>query len=341
VIRRTPYRWGMHMSATGAGLRPFDHHAFFSTWHLHPWWLLVGLALLGGYAFAARRAAAHGRPVPSWRVACFAVGVGLLELTLASAIDAYAMAIFWMHMIEHLLLIMIVPALLVLGHPLSTIRDALPEGPRERYVAFLVSKPIGFLTDPLLGIVVYGAVIVGTHLTGFMDQMAMHEGLMTLEQVLYLVAGVWLLLPLVGHEPLRWNVPYVLRLALLLVAMVPDTVVGIVLMQTNSDPFPTMMAMHPAWSPDPVHDTNIGGALMWAAGDGLMMATAIGVVIAMIVDRDESRKGFGAWLEGARQQALVHHVEKDGQDQVAVDIDPDGEDALAAYNRMLGRLSGD
>lgn len=329
------------MDAMGAGLRPYGQHALFSTWTFQPWWLLAGVVILGAYAVLVRRAAAHGRAMPAWRIACFTAGIVLLEITLGSAIDAYAMAIFWMHMVEHLLLIMVVPALLVLGHPLTAVRDGLSEPRRARFEAFLTSRPVGFLTDPIVGIIVYGVVIIGTHLTGFMDQMAVHAPLMTLEQILYVVAGCWLLLPLIGHEPLRWDVPYVLRLALLLIAMVPDTVVGIVLMQTNSDPFPVMMGMHPAWSPAPVHDANIAGALMWAAGDGLMMFIAVGVVVAMIVDRNESRKGFGSWLEGARQQAFVHHVGKDGQDEVAADIDPDGEDALAAYNRMLGRLSGD
>ena len=332
---------GSHM---GLDLPPYDRHALVHTWAFQPGWLLAGLVLLGGYLYLARRAATNGRPLPGWRIGCWVFGVVLLELTLASAIDAYAMALFWMHMVEHLMLIMVVPIFLVLGHPITLIRNALPAERGERFEALVKSRTIGFLTDPLVGLVVYGTVIIATHLTGFMDQMAMHAWLMTFEQILYLIAGYWLLLPLLGHEPLRWDVPYMLRLALVLIAMVPDTVVGLVLLQTNDDPFPVMLGMHPAWAPSPVHDANIAGGLMWAAGDGLMMCIGIAVLVAMISDRDASRRNFGDWLEGARRQTMVDHVNRTdqaGDDQMADDIDPDGDDALAAYNRMLGRLNNE
>ena len=49
----------------------------------------------------------------------------------------------------------------------------------------------------------------------------------------------------------------------------------------------------------------------------------------------------GPVLEG-RRQALIDHVSmSDAADEVAADIDPDGDEALAAYNRMLGRLNND
>jgi len=320
---------------------PYGAHALFTTWSAHPGWLIGGVLLLGGYCWAVRRAARNGRPLPVWRVASFVFGVVLLEVTIASAIDAYAMYLFWMHMVEHLVLIMVVPVFLVLGHPLTAIHDALRPPARERFAAVLQSRPIGVLTDPLVGLLVYTIVIITTHLTGFMDQMAMHGWVMTFEQVLYVVAGCWLFMPLLAYEPLRRNVPYLLRIAVLFLAMVPDAVVGIVLLQTNDDLFPMMMSMHPSWAPDPVRDTNTAGALMWAAGDGLMMFIAVGVVIAMISDQDQSRQGFGTWLEGARRRTLVQHVNLAGAEEAprTDDFDPDGDEALAAYNRMLGRLN--
>jgi len=123
-------------------------------------------------------------------------------------------------------------------------------------------------------------------------------------------------------------------------AMVPDAVVGVVLLQTNDDLFPMMMSMHPSWAPDPVRDINTAGALMWAAGDGLMMFIAVGVMLAMISDPDKSRQGFGIWLEGARRRTLAQHVSlaEEAGTGFDADLDPDGDEALAAYNRMLGRL---
>ncbi len=321
------------------GLPPFGWHAVLTSWHLRPGWLVAGLILLVVYGAAVRAARRRGRPVHPVRAVCWVVGVVLMVLTVSSAFDIYAMSVFWVHMIEHLLLIMLVPAFLVLGSPLATIGAALGDGARARYLAALRSSPVAGLTSPLTGLAVYTMVIVGTHLTSFMDQMVMHTWLMSAEQILYVVAGWLLMLTLIGGEPIRWELPYLFRIGLILVGMTPDTIVGIVLMQTESNPWPMMFSMHPAWAPDPISDVQTGGALMWAAGDGLMMCLALGVMVALLSGDGRRAQFLGPWLENVRRSTLAEHVASGGGEQVAADIDPDGEDALAAYNRMLGRLN--
>lgn len=322
----------------GSDLQPWGWHALGTHWDLQVGWIVVGVVVLAAYLLGVRAAARRGTPIHPARVACFVFAILLLEITLASAINAYAMSIFWVHMIEHLTLIMVVPAFLVLGHPLTVAAEALPGPDRELFLSVLHSRPVAALTHPLTGLGVYAIVIVGTHLTSFMDTMAMHSWLMTAEQVLYVFSGWLLLLPLIGNEPIRWKTPYLVRIMLLLVAMVPDTVVGIVLLQSDDNPFPMMMGMHPSWAPAPISDLHIGGGLMWAVGDGLMMCFAVGVVVALISNEGRRAQLLGPWLEGVRRQTLVDHVSAGATQGVATDIDPDGDDALAAYNRMLGRL---
>ena len=189
------------------------------------------------------------------------LGVVSLWVCLSSAVDAYAMSLFWMHMIEHLTLIMLVPALLVLGHPLTVLRASGGEGWQERFDRFMYSPPIAILTHPFVGMAVYAVVVFYTHLTPFMDRMAENPHLMVAEQLAYISAGWLMLLSLIGEEPIRWQTPYLLRLALLIVAMIPDTFVGIILLQTQKDPFPMYMAMRPPWAPPALRDLDIGGSL--------------------------------------------------------------------------------
>ena len=142
--------------------------------------------------------------------------------------------------------------------------ESLEPPRRERALRVLRSRPVGVLTHPLTGLAVYAATIVGTHLTGFMDQMAHHPSLMVGEQVLYLAAGFLFLLPLVGEEPLRADLSYGSRMILLVAGMIPDTIVGIVLLQTDANPFPMFASMRPSWAPDALHDVQTAGGLMWA-----------------------------------------------------------------------------
>jgi cytochrome c oxidase assembly factor CtaG len=252
------------------------------------------------------------------------------------------MSLFWMHMVLHLSLIMVVPVLLVLGHPLTVLVEAFPPHRQRRVRAALRSWPVSVLTHQTTGLVLYAVVIVGTHLTGFMDQMAQHAWLMTGEQVLYVVAGYLFLLPLLGEEPIRANPSYLLRLMILVAAMIPDTVVGIVLLQTDHVPFPVMMSMHPAWAPSALDDTQVAGALMWAAGDGLMMAIGIGLWVSVLSSPSRRERVVGTWLEGVRRATLVEHVEQSGAEPLSREdadlIDADSDEALDAYNRMLARL---
>ena len=205
----------------------------------------------------------------------------------------------------------------------------------------LTTGPVALITHPAVGFGFYTAVIVATHLTSFMDQMMSHAWLASTEQVLYLASGYLFLLPLLGDEPIRWKPPMLLRIFLLVIGMVPDTVVGIVLLQTETNLFPGMLGDRPAWAPDAVHDINIGGGIMWAGGDGLMMFLAVGLVIALLVSSERGDL-LGSYLEGVRRETLRDHVDRaDGDSSTlgeSVDVDADDE-ALAAYNRMLGRLS--
>jgi len=181
-------------------------------------------------------------------------------------------------------------------------------------------------------------VVFYTHLTPFMDRMADNPHLMVAEQLAYICAGWLMLLPLIGEEPIRWQTPYLLRLALLIVAMIPDTFVGIILLQTQKDPFPMYMGMRPPWATSALHDLDIGGSLMWSLGDGLMMLLCVGIVVSLISGQTSDRI-LGPWLESVRTNTFNEHIERtgghvDGERGATIDDD----DALAAYNDMLQRL---
>ena len=172
--------------------------------------------------------------------------------------------------------------------------------------------------------------------------MAAHGWVMEAEQWLYLVTGFVYLLPLLGAEPIRSRPPYLGRLGLLLIGMTADTVVGIVLMQTDHNLFPVMEGAHPSWAPSPVQDLQIGGALMWVGGDGLMMLFGVGVTIAMITHTG-SESVIGLRLEAVRRRTLADRVAMTGAAaSVPDDADIDDDDAmLNAYNQMLARMNGE
>ena len=94
-------------------------------WSLDPSLVYVmGAAVL--YLLGSR---GRWRPTPLQATAFFG---GLLTIVIAldSPIDVYADQLFWVHMIQHILLLTVAPPLILLGRPWPRMWRALPLGPR-------------------------------------------------------------------------------------------------------------------------------------------------------------------------------------------------------------------
>lgn len=299
----------------------------------------LAVAYLFGVVKVRRRE--RGGRWPVWRTACFLAGLAVVAVATQSAIGSYDDVLFWMHMVEHLLLIMVAPPLLVLGRPVILALHASRGRWHRRIKAVVRSRAVTALTCPPVALAIYAGAIVGTHLTSFMNLVVLHPLLDDAEHVLYLVAGYLFFLPLLGSEPIRWRMSYPGRFLLLALAMPVDTFVGVVFTQANHELFPAYLRHRPAWADNPVADLHAGGAVMWIGGDAIMMALIVGVFIAFISDARE-RGSAGPWLESVRRQALADHATRAG---VVVPVSrargtvDDNEESLASYNAYLAALA--
>ena len=332
----------------GGGLPPLTWGTALSTWHVS---LVVDvLVVLAAIAYlhrAYRVLPRQGGHWPAGRSWAFFGSLAVLAITVQSSLDVYADELFWMHMIEHLALIMVVPVLLIIGRPIGLLAWRAPAaepaeqaGQPDRTAmltdAALGTRTVSVLSFPLFGLACYAVVLVGTHLTGFMQLMLTHMWLHQLEIVAYLVSGYLFFLPLLGDEPLRRTLSYPLRVFLLLMGMTADTVIGVMLMMSAGEPFPAYAAQHRTWGPSLLGDIHTGGGIMWVIGDGLMFLVTVLVVKRWMADT-ERQNDTGKWLESARRSTManlgVDTVDPD--DEANID---DDDAALAAYNRMLKRL---
>jgi putative copper resistance protein D len=262
-------------------------------------------------------------------------------------------------MIQHLMLLMVAPPLLVAGQPVTLLLHA-SRNPLHTGVKKVVrSRPVQWITWPAFGVVAYAATIVGTHLTNFMNLVIEHDAIHEGEHVLYLVVGYLYFLPLIGKEPIKWKVSYPLRLFLLFIAMPVDAFTGVVLGSYQTDPF---AAMEPrTWGPSAVNDLHQGGAVMWIGGAAIMFAL---IMVTFFQWTRETRPSASmGWLETARRVNLADRIAEanpagsasaqaqsravgDAARNGAVrngtarntDVDED-EDQLAAYNDYLARIN--
>ena len=165
------------------------------------------------------------------------------------------------------------------------------------------------ITWPPFGVALYVGVIVGTHLTGFMNLVETNSAVHDAEHALYLISGYLYFLPLIGREPIRWKVSYPSRIFLLFIAMPVDAFTGLVLGSESRNPFPGLAEVA-GWAPSPLTDVHIGGAVMWVGEAGIMFGLVMAVFFAWSREK-RADAGLG-WLEAARRSNFATVVASHG-----------------------------
>jgi putative copper resistance protein D len=347
-------------------LPAFGWQAVLTHWEFAPVVTVAAVAAAALYLWGAGRVGRRhpARPWPWWRTAMFLGGLAVVVIATQSGIGAYDDVLFWDHMIQHLLLLMIAPPLLVAGEPVTLLLHA-SRNPLHTWAKRVIrSRVVTLLTWPVFGLAAYVATIVGTHLTGFAHETLVNQTLHNAEHVLYLVVGYLFFLPLIGREPIRWRVSYPIRVLIFALAMPVDTFTGLILGYQGSSFARGVAGQRPPGSPSPVEDVHWAGAAMWIGGDAIMFGFMIGVV--WLWSRDDRTTSFGhSWLERARKSnfdslvtqapAAAGHdgVGQEGSGNAGAPAGSgqakglaasgrggiDDDEHLAAYNAYLARLN--
>jgi putative copper resistance protein D len=200
-----------------------------TTWQFVPQ-VSVPLALCAALYLAGARAVARRHPARPWpraRTAVFLAGLAAIAIAVCGSDGVYDDVLLRAHMVQHLLLIMTAPPLLLYGRPVTLLLHATRNPWHGRVIRVLRSRAVTALTWPPFCVALYSAVVLVTHLTSLLLATGwLHDG----EHLAYLVAGYLFFLPVVGSEPARWRPPLFGRYLLLLAAMPADIVTGASLM---------------------------------------------------------------------------------------------------------------
>jgi putative copper resistance protein D len=336
-------------------LPAFGWQAVLTRWEFAPAVTAAVIAAGALYLWGARRVAHRhpARPWPRWRTGLFLAGLAVVVLATQSGIGAYDEVLFWDHMIQHLMLLMIAPPLLVAGQPFTLLLHASRNPLHTRAKRVMRSRAVTFLTWPPFGFIAYVATVVGTHLTSLTRVIQTNPALHNAEHVLYLAVGYLFFLPVLGREPIRWRLSYPIRILVLVLAMPVDTFTGLVLGYAGTWFATGGTGPRPPGSPAPVEDVHWAGATMWIAGDAIMLAYIMLVVLMWSRD-DRTVSATSGWLEAVRKSRfddLVAASSPAAGSPVPGSPAPgsaaaagaargsiDDDEHLAAYNAYLARL---
>jgi cytochrome c oxidase assembly factor CtaG len=252
-----------------------------TTWLLDPLpWAGVLLAA-AGYLIAVRRVnRAHPQaPVPGWRVAAWLLGLGTILVALVSAVDVYAGDLVSVHMIQHLLLAMVVPPLLALGAPITLVlRIASPRVRHRLILRVLQSRALRLIASPLVAWPAFALAMWFTHFSPLYNAALEDPTLHVAEHLIYLVSGLLFWWPVVGADPSPMRLGWGPRLAYLLLQMPVNAAVGLAIYFAPTVLYPHYATLVRWWGPDVLTDQQIGGVVMWGAGDLLLLVASAAVV---------------------------------------------------------------
>jgi putative membrane protein len=144
--------------------------------------IVVGAALYARRAWSLR---ARGRPVAVWKVVCFAGGLAVLLVALESPIDTIGEErLFWMHMVQHVLVGDVAPFLVVLGLSGPLLRPLLAAPGVLRLRA---------LTHPFVALPAWAANLAVWHVPYLYDAALAHPAVHALQHSLFFAGGalVW------------------------------------------------------------------------------------------------------------------------------------------------------
>lgn len=262
----------------------------FSDWRLSWPVLFSALASIVLYGWAAARV---GRRWPARATLAFVAGVGCIVVALQSGIDSYDDRMLSVHMVQHLVLLLVAPLLLLCGRPVLVAMRAVPPSGRRRVSAALArTRPY---TGPVASIVFFCAVVALTHLSSFYDAAVAHSAVHYLEHALYLVAGLLLLSPLLDGDPApAHRLSGLGRLLYVIAAMIPMALFGAYLNRDPSLAYAAYAAPAHALGISALDDQAQAGAIMWVAGNTIMVAVGLWSAIAAMLAQERRQRARDA-----------------------------------------------
>jgi putative membrane protein len=242
-------------------------------WSLHPS-VLIGTGLLGALYFwgigPLRRRLDLGPPPPAWQVASFCGGLLVLLLALNGPMhDLSDYYLFSAHMVQHLLLTLLLPPLLIAGTP-GWLLQPLVRRPGVRIVARIITKPV-------VAAVLYTVTIAVWHLTPFYELMMRNHDVHITTHLMFIVAATILWWPAMSPVPELPRLPYGMGMLYLFLVGIPMQIVAALITLSNEVLYPWYSAAPRTWGLTPLEDQQLGGLLMWVPGN-LWMFLAIGVL---------------------------------------------------------------
>jgi putative membrane protein len=270
-------------------------------WNWQPTIILGAAAAIYLYLYAVgplRVKYRLGPPVKTSKVVAYILGVNLIFLSLFSALDKLGDTyLFSAHMIQHLILTIVGPPLIILGLPDWLVQPLL----RKR----LVLRLGRFLTHPGVAFTLYNANLFLWHAPPLYDATLYNEMLHIFEHVTFIGLGLLYWWPV--FSPLKEGWPHLSiggQILYIFLGGMPTVLLGAGLTFASPLYAPYINAPR-VWGISPMTDQQLGGLIMWVPAN-LAYIVVVGVLFIRWMQAQEIRQREEEADLYAQEDAQLH-----------------------------------
>ena len=237
--------------------------------YLRGWWLL-------------RRA---GSPdVPPWRAATFLAGLFTLWVALASPMDIFNTFLLTAHMLQHMLLMMVAPPLILLGAPLVPMVRGLPVFAAREFAGPLLNWPVAkrvgsALTHPVVALLLMGVAMFAWHTPGLYELALRSAAWHQVEHACFFLTSIIFWWPVVQPWPSRAYWPRWAMVPYLLIADLQNTALSAILAFSDRVLYLSYSGVPRLFGLSALQDQIAAGAIMWVVGSLAYVVPAVIIAV--------------------------------------------------------------
>ena len=220
------------------------------------------------------------RKYTTGRLLAFAGGLLAVLLALASPVDAFGGFLLQAHMIQHLLLIMVAPPLLLLGQPVLPLLRGLPQFVfKDALGPFLSCRELRrfgrAIVHPIVSWLALASVIVVWHMPRFYELALHSQAWHQAEHACFFWSAVMFWWPVIGVWPSHPVWPRWAMIPYLALADLVNTGLSAVLTFSDHVLYPTYQLAPRLWGISALADQAAAGAIMWVPGSIAFLVPAM------------------------------------------------------------------
>lgn len=273
-------------------------------WSFDPF-AIIALILVCWHEIGLARLARRSRPERTrqrrLRSLWFYGGLVVLLIAVESPIDYWSDRYFFMHMIQHLLLMLAAPVLIVVGAPWQPLLDGLP-GRLGRTATKQVmtggwARPVRtvgeFLLRPWVAVIGFNLAMVVWHLPGPFDLSVRNQAVhIWLLHGSFFVLGVLFWLQFIPSPPFRIRLSRPAQATALVLTNVQMWILAMSMSFLTATSWYPVYDHIPGVTLPPFADQQIGAAILWVCGDFWAVPAMIYVIRRMLAEEGDVGKAM-------------------------------------------------